>query len=202
MPAGNDSGNHLFLMCQTEKTGIFNHIGTMTCMTVVVDGDAYIMQHGSRFQQAAPGITEAVNWFPGIEHRERQSGDMLTMFYVCGIEQKNVARAFIENVFGDNWCFFFFRVVVKEKTFTNTAAGNDYFLTACCFQKTLDYTGTCQNEISTVGAETGYFPALFQSGFTQKFKGCSEGLRGELKVVDFRSRVLAFFLFNLFSVFK
>ena len=137
-----------------------------------------------------------MNWFPGIEHRERQSGDMLTMFYVCGIEQKNVARAFIENVFGDNWCFFFFRVVVKEKTFTNTAAGNDYLLTACCFQKALNHAGTCQDEVGTVGAETGYFPPLFQSGFPQKFKGCSECLGGELEVMDFRSRILVFFLLH------
>ena len=110
---------------------------------------------------------------------------MLAVSDIGRIEQENIARAFFQNIFGNNRIFFFFGIIVEEEAFTYAAAGYDDLFPAGYFQETLNHAGASQDDVGTVTAKTGKFTPLLQVSLTQIFEGGAKGLGGKLEVMYF-----------------
>lgn len=187
----------MFAMRQAEDLSILDHIGAVAGMAVEVDGDTDIVQQGSRLQQLSVIFIQFVQILPGVEHGQRQFGDVFAVGSVRRVKGHDVLSAALQDVRGDQRQIFRLGIIVEEQAFAQAAAGNGQLFTAGGFQQAVDYTRTSQNNISTVAAESSYFTALFQSGAAQLAENIMERLSGEFIVMDLGGGVFAAFLLHL-----
>ena len=101
---------------------------------------------------------------PAIEHGQGQLGNMPGMGRIRFKKTQGVFPAALQNIFRNQGHVIGLGIIIIEKAFAQAAAAGNELFGSRGLQKTANNAAAGQNNIATLGAETGNLFALLQIG--------------------------------------